>query len=244
MFRPYGPLSFKSHAAAAFQTSSDDDGAWEAERQILHDEKEEQRNKCAELEEALSQTQDQSATQVLKARYAITASKLQVEELREALDAREGHIDKLRMDKGALLRRAIEAEEREARLQERVELLQCGQPRPPAGASSGRRNPPASSSTGVPSPDEGDAAAPGPSQHASGATRTPRERAEWYARTRWSDEDEELLVNLIAQVGPRNSRPRYSKLAKIWNEEFPNRPPRDEGQLKYKAWNITAKCLM
>lgn len=50
---------------------------------------------------------------------------------------------------------------------------------------------------------------------------------------------------MIARLDtPRGGKPRFSDIARIWKEQFPDRIPRNEEQLKDKAWNIKATALM
>lgn len=240
----------KSYAARASDARSDDDGSWEVDRQILLDENKELREKCSQLEHTLRQTQNASASQAQDPSDAFNASQRQIEELQEtiiasqrtieklqdSINAREDRIDKLRIDKSALLRRAIEAEQRGAQLEEQIEMSQRGQPGSSSGPSSSRMN--RSLSLGnVRSADEDDAAAPRRSHQAFGATRAPRERTEPRTRTRWPVEDEEDLVRMIAVYGTE-----WSKMAPIWNRTHPDRP-RGEVQLKDKAYFLKAHAL-
>lgn len=199
----------------------------------------------------MRQTQNASASQAQDPRDAINASQRQIEELQESviasqrtieklqgtINARQERIDELRVEKSVLLQRAIDAEHKGAELEEQIRNSQRGQPGSSAGPSSRRMNP--SPSLGhARSPDEGDAATPRPSRQSFGATRTPRERTEPRTRTRWTAEDEKEYIIMISVIGPY-----YSKLAEIWNERHPDRP-RDQGQLKDKAWFLKANILM
>lgn len=249
---PRTAKSHKSHASPSLGGSaSDSHGAWEAERQIVLDENQELRKKCAELEAALAKTLEESAAQARNAADVITDNQTQIEELQQSVRDSEDRIDELKVEKMALLRRATEAEERESQLKNRVEILECGQPWPPTGAASGRRDPASSRnevSLSGPSraaaPDQEVSAGPGPSQQASGITSTPRARAVPTGRNAWPLGDEELLVRLIALLGPRDRGPQYSKIERVWKDNYPDRIPRDQGQLKDKAWNIKAQILM
>lgn len=208
--------SRQSHASPM----SDASPTWEVERQKMQDHLQELKKKCSNLEGVLRQTQDESARRA------------------QAVDASEDKIEDLRMDKSALLRRAIEAENRAAQLAEQVELLRCGQPGPSTSTSSSRTNPPSSLSRphasapfiDLSASDEDDGATPHRSQRASGATGT---RSQPQKRTEWVERDANLLMRLIGLKGPK-----YSKLEVIWKQQFPNRHPRDQGQLKDKARNL------
>lgn len=160
------------------------------------------------------------------------------------IEALQDRIEKLREDKIAYLRRAAEAEEREAQLKERIAILQCGQPWPGPSAGPSRDEAPEAGQSRAAARDRDVAVVPGPSQRASGAAAAPRERGAGHTgRNAWSHEDEELLVRLIADVGERHKVPAYSKIEEIWSKNFPDRIPRDQGQLKDKAWNIKDHIL-
>ncbi|KAG8167333.1 hypothetical protein KVR01_003022 [Diaporthe batatas] len=247
-------------------SSENDSGAWEAERQVLLDENQELKNRLAEAEAALAQTQEELAEQDQKAADVIADDKRTIEELQESLNASQDRIDKLHVDKARYLRRATEAEEKAAELENHVRILQCRQPwTSTAGAtSSGRRDPsPSRNDAPLSRQVEASAAAPGQARSAAPPARVPSRLVfvgttapgemavhAWHrgytghtGRIPWPNEDELLLVRLILEVGPRDKPPRYSKIAKEWAEKFPDRIPRDQGQLKDKAWNIKAFIL-
>lgn len=202
------------------------------------DENQRLKNRCLKLEQTLTQTQNESARRIEE---AINASQEAITASQEASNALVDRIEDQQMKISALLRRALEAESREAQLKERVEVLQCGEPRLPAPSSSRNANlSPCRSgrpNASVPvfnldfSADEV-GPAPRRSQQGFDATRIQRRR-EPQAQIPWSDEDADTLVRLIGRFGPK-----YSKLQKKWEENFPDRHPRGQGQMKDKARNL------
>ncbi|POS71936.1 hypothetical protein DHEL01_v209670 [Diaporthe helianthi] len=245
--RPKG--SGKAGAPRAPSESDNDDGAWEVERQILLDENQDLKNRCAELKAALALNLEKSTAQLQRAGEVINDNEREIEELQNSLHASQDRIDKLMVDKMACLRRATEAEEREAQLQERIDNQQSGQPGPStAGASAS-----ASASAGAPRRDRSSSVEEVPSQGQArvGAAVSapppppPPQRQRRTGRQPWPPADELLLVSLIARLDtPRGGKPRFSDIARIWKEQFPDRIPRNEEQLKDKAWNIKATALM
>lgn len=164
-----------------------------------------------------------------------------------AINASEDDIMDLRMRNSKLLERAEKAEARNAELEGQVEVLRCGQTRHSAAASSSRPRPgPPATSSRPPrpaSPDPFDSsgedeATPYRSQPASSAMRTPRKKKEPQSRTAWDTRDVNLLVNLIKKFGPY-----YSQIERIWTSDFPDRHPRDQGQIKDKARNLKVYYL-
>lgn len=226
----------KSQHSREFPTrdgSSSEDDTWEVQRQLMLDEFNELKRKCSDLKETLKQTQEESARQIQEASQ-------------EAKNSRKDEIEELHMKNSRLLRRAKEAEDREAKLREEVKILRCGQPWPSATASSSRTNPAPSSSRphasarviNSDSSADDDAARPDRPQPAFHATRRPPTR-EPQKRVQWSDQDAKTLVRLIGEYGGR-----YSKIEKAWETDFPDRHPRDQGQIKDKARNLKIWILM
>lgn len=231
----YGPAlwtakSQESHISPASDVSSAEDPTWKLERQIMLDEVKELKDKYSDLEEALRQTQTESARQV-----------------QEAMDASDHQIEELRTRNSALMRRVKEGEGREVKLKDRIKALLCGQPGPSALASSTRPHPSAPFNDLVSSVEDDAAdddaaddyaAAPRPSQRKSDAMRKTKGRREPQRRTPWSDRDTRILINLIGEFGAY-----YSQLERLWKDDFPNAHPRDQRQIKDKARNMKVNCL-
>lgn len=215
--------SQQSHESPARDGSSSEDAAWELQRQLMLDEFNALKKECSDLKKTLKQTQGES-------RRIQQASQ-------EATNARENEVEELQMSNSILLRRAREAEDREAELKEEIEILRCGQPWPSAPASSSRTNPPPSSSRPYASARvidsdssaANDAAPPRRSRPTFVYTRT--RKRETQKRTRWSEEDAETLVRLIGRYGNQ-----YSEIEEAW-KKLPGRHPRDQRQIKDKARN-------
>ncbi|KAK7705526.1 hypothetical protein SLS64_007893 [Diaporthe eres] len=234
-------------APLASDTSSAEDATWQVERQILLDEVEDLKNKYSDMEKKLRQAERQSDRKISDLQEILTFTRNQAaSQVEEATEASEDKIQDLQMRNIALLRRANEAEKKEAEWKERVNFLLPAQLGSSAPGPSSRPNPTPSSSRPQPSVSfshvdssaEDDAATPRRWQQASGATSTPRNRREPQKRTAWSDDDTATLIELIASHGAY-----YSKLEKIWKRHFSNRHPRDQKQMKDKARNLKVLYL-
>ncbi|KAL1871922.1 hypothetical protein Daus18300_004556 [Diaporthe australafricana] len=216
-------MKLKSMSTAS-DASSAEDPTWELERQILLDEVKGLKNSFSDLEDALRQTQNESASQV-----------------QEAIDANKDQIEELRTKNSTLSRQIKEAEEREARLKDRIGVLLCGQPGPSAPASSSRPHPSEPfndlDSSAEDDASEEDTAAQRPSQQKSDAARKARGKRQPQTRTPWSIRDVKTLINLIMKFGPY-----YSQLELLW-KDFPNVHPRDQRQIKDKARNLKIDFL-
>lgn len=217
--------SQQSHESPARDGSSSEDAAWELQRQLMLDEFDALKKKCSDLEETLKQTQEESG-------------RIQ-QASQEATNARENQVEELQMSNSSLLRRAREAEGREAELKEEVEILRCGQPWPSAPASSSRTNPAPSSSrpyasTRVIDSDfsaQDHAVPPRRTQPPFDNTRTRKREPQ--KRTKWSEADSNTLIGLIGRYGGK-----YSEIENAWKTYFPARHPRDQTQIKDKARNL------
>lgn len=238
--------SHLSRAPPASDTSSAEDATWQVERQILLDEVEDLKKKYSDIEMNFRQAKRQSDRKISDLQEILTHTRNETTSLiKEATRASEDEIDELSMRNGALIRRVKEAEERETELEERVDVLLSGQPGPSAPGPSSTANPAPSSSRPHPSATfnqvdssaEDDAATQLRGQQAPGATRIARNRKEPQKRTRWSEDDTMALLRLIASHGTC-----YAEIARLW-KLFPNRHPRDQGQIKDKAKNLKVSYL-
>ncbi|KAG6364012.1 hypothetical protein INS49_009115 [Diaporthe citri] len=234
--------SHQSHAPPASDTSSAEDASWQVERQILLDEIEDLNNKYSAIEKELRQDKRQSDRKISDLQEILTHTRNEsTRRIEEVTRASEDKIEELSMTNGRLIQRANEAKEREAELEQRIDVLLSGQPGPLAAGPSSRTNPAPSSSRPQPSASfnlvdssaEDETASPRRWQQASGAKRTERNRREPQKRTPWSDHDTVTLLELTASHGAQ-----YSKLEKIWTTHLPNRHPRDQKQIKDKARNL------
>lgn len=234
--------SHQSYAPPGSDTSSAEGATWQVERQILLGEVEDLNNRYSAIEERLRQAKRESNRQISDLQEILTHTRNQTTSLiQEATEASQDEIVDLQMRNIALLRRANEAEKKEAEWKERVNFLLPAQLGSSAPGPSGRANPTPSSSRPHPSASFNhvdssagdDAANPRRWQQASGATSTARNRREPQKRTPWSDQDTVTLLGLIASHGAH-----YSKLEKLWKRHLPNRHPRDQKQMKDKARNL------
>lgn len=235
------------YAPPPSDTSSAEGATWQVERQILLGEVEDLNNRYSAIEERLRQAKRESSRQISDLQEILTHTRNETtSRIQEATEATEDKIEDLQMRNIALLRRANEAEKREAEWKERVNFLLPAQLGSSAPGPSSRTNPTPSSSRPQPpasfnhvdSSAEDDAATPRRWQQASGATSTARNRREPQKRTPWSDEDTVTLLRSIAIHGAH-----YSKLEKIWKRHLPNRHPRDQKQMKDKARNLKVSYL-
>lgn len=234
--------SHQSYAPPASETSSADGATWQVERQILLGEVEDLNNRYSAIEERLRQAKRESNRRISDLQEILTHTRNETtSRIQEATEASEDKIEDLQMRNIALLRRANEAEKREAEWKERVTFLLPAQLGSSAPGPSSRTNPipsssrphPSASFSHVASSAEDDTATPRRWQQASGSTSTARNTREPQKRTPWSDEDTVTLLGLIASHGAH-----YSKLEKIWKRHFQNRHPRDQKQMKDKARNL------
>lgn len=230
------------YAPPASETSSADGATWQVERQILLGEVEDLNNRYSAIEERLRQAKRESNRRISDLQEILTHTRNETtSRIQEATEASEDKIEDLQMRNIALLRRANEAEKREAEWKERVTFLLPAQLGSSAPGPSSRTNPipsssrphPSASFSHVASSAEDDTATPRRWQQASGSTSTARNTREPQKRTPWSDEDTVTLLGLIASHGAH-----YSKLEKIWKRHFQNRHPRDQKQMKDKARNL------
>ncbi|KAK7735415.1 hypothetical protein SLS63_003885 [Diaporthe eres] len=135
-------------APLASDTSSAEDATWQVERQILLDEVEDLKNKYSDMEKKLRQAERQSDRKISDLQEILTFTRNQAaSQVEEATEASEDKIQDLQMRNIALLRRANEAEKKEAEWKERATTVCVVQPR--RFLSRRRRSDPTALATGI-----------------------------------------------------------------------------------------------